>query len=198
MNYIRKIEYKIVPKDSFPMIRNCSGCGGKSQFINTNSFRVNANGNRLDVWLIYQCASCKHTANLTIYERLRPDSIPRDVYQGFLENKKELAFRYGTDSHFFSKNKVEIEWSEVRYELQPIEDLKMPKMHTINANSRYSVSNPYAIKVRAEKIISELLQCSRSELKNMMKVGQIIVTERKEEHLILVEIADSYQSKVLS
>ena len=74
----------------------------------------------------------------------------------------------------------------------------MPKMHPIDTNSRYSVSNPYAIKVRAEKIISELLQCSRSELKTMMKVGQIIVTERIEEHLILVEIADSYQSKVLS
>ena len=75
MSYLKKIEYEIIPKESFMVIRNCSGCGRKSYFKNTKRFRVNANGNKLDVWLIYQCEKCRHTLNLTIYERQKASSV---------------------------------------------------------------------------------------------------------------------------
>lgn len=44
MSYLRKLEYTVIPEESFHIIRNCSGCGCKTVFHNTNSFRVNANG----------------------------------------------------------------------------------------------------------------------------------------------------------
>ena len=44
-------------------------------------FRVNANGNILDIWLIYQCVECKHTLNLAIYERKKASSITKEEYQ---------------------------------------------------------------------------------------------------------------------
>ena len=95
MSYLEKIEYEIVPQDSFALIRNCSGCGKKSYFINTKRFRVNANGNRLDVWLIYQCEKCKHTYNLAIYERVKVSSVPEEEYRCFLRNDEQLAEMYG-------------------------------------------------------------------------------------------------------
>ncbi len=49
MRNLKKIEYKIMPRKSFRVIRNCSGCGKKTHFINTERFRVNANGNKIDV-----------------------------------------------------------------------------------------------------------------------------------------------------
>ena len=60
-----------------------SPCGGdgaffkKMTFISTRRFRVNANKNKLDVWLIYQCKKCKHTLNIPIYERVSPQKIPK-------------------------------------------------------------------------------------------------------------------------
>ncbi len=45
----------------------CGGCGKKQEFINSGKFRVNANGNRVDIWLIYRCKKCKHTWNLAVY-----------------------------------------------------------------------------------------------------------------------------------
>lgn len=63
-------------------------------------FRVNANGNRLDVWLIYRCKKCKHSWNLTIYERIRPSKIKQDDYKLFLENDYEFALKYGNDIGF--------------------------------------------------------------------------------------------------
>jgi len=74
MSYLKKIEYEIVLKDSFRIIRNCPKCGRKTYFQNTKKFRINANGNKLDIWLIYQCEECNHTLNLSIYERQKVNS----------------------------------------------------------------------------------------------------------------------------
>ena len=57
----------------------------KMHYRNTNKFRINANGNKLDVWLIYHCTECKHTLNIAIYERKKVSSIPKEEYQCFLE-----------------------------------------------------------------------------------------------------------------
>lgn len=86
----------------------CGGCGKKQEFINSCRFRVNANGNRVDVWLIYRCKKCKHTWNLTIYERKRPSSINSEEYGLFLENDEELALKYGRNMGFLKKNNAEI------------------------------------------------------------------------------------------
>ena len=103
MSYLRKIEYEIVLKDSFLIIRNCPKCGRKSHYINTKKFRVNANGNKLDIWLIYQCAECKHTLNLAIYERKKASSITKEEYQCFLDNDEQLAEMYGKNMQLFRR-----------------------------------------------------------------------------------------------
>ena len=106
MSYFKKIEYEIVVEESFPVLRNCAGCGRKTYFKNTNKFRVNANGNKLDVWLIYQCENCKHTWNLSVHERQRPDAIRAEDYQRFLANDEAFAESFGRDMKSFQKNRA--------------------------------------------------------------------------------------------
>ncbi len=97
MRYSNEKEYQVIHK--------CGHCGRKMVFITTRRFRVNANKNKLDVWLIYQCKKCKHTLNIPIYERVSPQKIPKELYERFLENDEELAIRYGCDTALFkSKN----------------------------------------------------------------------------------------------
>ena len=84
------------------------GCGRKQEFVNSGKFRVNANGNRVDVWLIYRCKKCKHSWNLTIFERTKPSKIDRELYELFLENDYELALAYGNDIQFLKKNNAEL------------------------------------------------------------------------------------------
>ena len=94
-------------KKACRVIRRCGRCGKKTAFASTRRFRVNASGNRLDVWLIYQCKKCKHTLNIPIYERVSPQKIPKELYEGFLANDEELALRYAADPALFkSKNFV--------------------------------------------------------------------------------------------
>ncbi len=93
--------------NSIKILYKCSGCGKKMHFVNTGRFRVNANGNKVDIWLIYRCAKCKNSLNLTIYERRKPNHILQEEYRRFLENDKDLALQYGNDKAFLKRNRVE-------------------------------------------------------------------------------------------
>ena len=116
MSYLKKIEYEIILKDSFGVARNCPKCGRKTHYITTKKFRINANGNKLDVWLIYQCAECKHTLNLDIYRRQKVSSISKEEYQCFLDNKEQLAEMYGKNIRLFQRNKAEIDYEKLYYD----------------------------------------------------------------------------------
>ncbi|RDU24595.1 DUF1062 domain-containing protein [Anaerosacchariphilus polymeriproducens] len=188
MSYLRKIEYTIIPEESFKILRNCSSCGCKTLFENTNSFRVNANGNKIDVWLIYQCIKCKHTNNLTIYKRCRPDTLIKEDYEGYLNNSSKLAFEYGTNNRFFARNRVEIDWSKVKYIVRCNNDMQVGTENCFYKGDILVVNNSYALKIRRDKVISEILNITRSRLKELEKAGIIIVTEEKLEHKMIIEI----------
>ena len=196
MSYFKKIEYEIVPGESFSVIRNCSGCGRKSRFVNTKKFRINANGSRLDVWLIYQCENCRHTLNLTIYERVKASSIPEKEYKGFLNNEEELAEVYGKDIRFFRKNKAEIDFERLSYDyilLQSSEDgvdaagegashsAEFVGHTAEEADGRelvyFTIKNPWELKIRPEKQIAEAFKLSRSQVKKFMMQGRIRVED---------------------
>ena len=173
MSYLEKIEYEIVPQESLSIIRNCSGCGKKSSFRNTKRFRVNANGNRLDVWLIYQCEKCKHTYNLAIYERTKVSSLSQKEYQCFLSNDEQLAEMYGRKYQLFKKNRAEIDLEAINYQYTRLKGI------SDSANNEQPVEivihNPCGLKIRPEKQIAEVLSLSRSQVKKMTELGNITV-----------------------
>ena len=74
--------------------KHCSKCGKNSRFVCSGKFRVNANGKRVDVWLIYRCERCKTTWNKEIFSGVKPSRIDRELYQAFLDNDWETAMRY--------------------------------------------------------------------------------------------------------
>lgn len=92
---------------SLKVYHHYGGCGRRQEFKNSGKFRVNANGNRVDVWLIYRCRKCRHSWNLAVYERVNLSKIARTEYARFMENDFELASQYGNDISFLKKNHAE-------------------------------------------------------------------------------------------
>lgn len=132
---------------------------------------MNANGNKLDIWLIYQCEECKITLNLAIYERQKVSSIPKVEYKGFLENNEQLAETYGKNVQLFQKNKADIDFERLNYDVVKLQET------VENSDSGQQVvvtiHNPYQLKVRPEKQIAKDLGLSRSQVKDLMKKGEI-------------------------
>ena len=177
MSYVIKTEYRIILNQSFKIIRKCATCSKKTSFHNSKRFRVNANGNKIDVWLIYSCEKCKQTLNLSIYERKNPHHINPTEYQKFLENHEELAKEYGKNKSFFNHNKVEIDWDDLSYTLQPSNKESTGEGIKFKPHQQILVINEYDLNLREDKIASEILQVSRSQLKKMMKKGKIMLTK---------------------
>lgn len=171
MSYVKKIEYKIFLKDSLSVIRNCPKCNGKTHFINTKKFRVNANGNKIDVWLIYQCKACNYALNLTIYERQKISSIPKEEYKCFLNNDARLAEMYGKNIQMFLKNRVIVDYELLNYEFIMLNGITE---HTISEDKIIlTVHNPYMLKIRPEKQISEILGLSRNRVKELISQKKV-------------------------
>lgn len=179
MSYLRKFEYKINPLESYPILRNCSLCGCKSVFINSNHFRINANGKRIDVWLIYQCKKCKHTYNMTIYERTKAETLLSGELENLMENNEDLAKLYGTDISFFARNKGDIDWDNVQYEITNITPVHITteKQILFQSGDLIQIDNPFGIKIREDKIISEVLHISRNKVKQLKQTNTMEITK---------------------
>lgn len=76
------IKPQIPPQPWLP----CSGCGGLSAFQSSDKIRLNANGRKLDAWLIYRCVTCDKTWNRPIFERQQVGSIDRRILDALHAN----------------------------------------------------------------------------------------------------------------
>lgn len=170
MSYIQRKIWEIVPLDSPAVIRNCPKCGEKTYYINSKKFRVNANGNCVDIWLIYNCEKCKSSWNFTIYERVKPKKINASHYKRFMDNDRLLAIEYGFDRQLHDKNKSEIESKNIEYKIEET-DLEI----SIDTNSKImiEIQNKYALNMRIDRFLSEQLQISRTQIKQMHENGNI-------------------------
>ena len=68
-----------------PLLLPCPRCARTSSFTCTERSRVNANGGRLDVWLLYQCLACAEVHKDRLVRRARVADFSRellDAYQG--------------------------------------------------------------------------------------------------------------------
>ena len=173
----------IVPTSSFQVVRNCATCNRKTRFQNSKRFRVNANGNKIDVWLIYSCEHCKHTLNLSIYERKSPNQMAPEEYQNFLQNDETLAEEYGRNKNFFSQNKAEIDWEAISYCYIP-ETSQVAEITLSSFVGRIYIQNDYDLNLRKDKVASEILQISRSQLKKSIKDQKIVLTKQHGDMII--------------
>lgn len=176
MSYLNKYQWELVPENLPIVKRNCPKCNQKSHYINSEKFRVNANKNNIDIWLIYQCEKCKSTWNMAIYERIKPNDINKYEYEKFLSNDKELAREYAFDLSVYNKNKAEVILEDVNYK---IIQRKLEAYYIKENELVIEIICKYPIEMRVDKILSDILGLSRSKIKDMHKKGVILIDDGK-------------------
>ena len=76
MTRIAQIDWHVTPLSLPQPHRHCSTCGGPRPFRCSGKVRLNANGRRLDAWLIYKCTDCDRTWNLPLLDRVPVADLP--------------------------------------------------------------------------------------------------------------------------
>lgn len=174
MSCSEKYVWNIVPENLQVVKRNCPKCKCKTHFINTKKFRVNANKNNIDVWLIHQCEKCKSTWNETIYERVNPADIDRNLYEKFTANDEELAVKYGFDLSAYSRNKAEVVFDNVKYKVEKDSDIDFSCK-----DIEIEIKSDNTQDLRVDKLLADNTELTRSKVQKMCKDNSIFVDGEK-------------------
>lgn len=84
-----RVQWTVIPRIAPQPWIACSGCGGLRPFQSSGKIRLNANGKRLDAWLIYKCLTCDKTWNRPILERQNVRDINPATLQALHANDPE-------------------------------------------------------------------------------------------------------------
>ncbi|NSZ66057.1 DUF1062 domain-containing protein [Agrobacterium tumefaciens] len=84
-----QVRWTIIPQTPPQPWIACGGCGGMRAFQSSGKIRLNANGRKLDAWLIYKCIACEKTWNRPIFERQNVRDIDPDIHEAFQSNDPE-------------------------------------------------------------------------------------------------------------
>lgn len=86
-------------------------CRSESATTGKGRFRVNANGELLDVWLLVRCVSCDRTNKLTAHERVPVRSFEPAELDGYRVNDPELVASMLLDPLLARCNRFTLDWT---------------------------------------------------------------------------------------
>ncbi|HRX58899.1 MAG TPA: DUF1062 domain-containing protein [Eubacteriales bacterium] len=151
----------------FPVtIKKCTRCGGEL-FENSGAFRVNANGKRLDVWLICRCTNCKTTWNLAVYERINRSALGETTYAALLENDAALAMQISLNRTFLMRNRAVIDVESLVWHV-------LGETMPHGGEAQITVTAQADLPVPAVKIIAQKLGLSSSRVKALIASGTLL------------------------
>jgi hypothetical protein len=93
-----RIRWAIAPEIAPRPLINCNRCGDVRPYRCSEKFRVNANGKRIDAWLIYRCIGCDNSWNFTLFERRNRRDIDPALLAALESNEPALARRIAFDA----------------------------------------------------------------------------------------------------
>lgn len=79
MTGVISVGWHVAPASPPIALRHCGTCRQTMPFRSSGKVRLNANGRKLDAWLIYKCRSCDRTWNCTLYERMDVGAFDHDT-----------------------------------------------------------------------------------------------------------------------
>jgi hypothetical protein len=166
------LNWTIRPLTAPTVLKNCSRCGCRREFVCSDNFRINAQKKKLDIWLIYRCSMCGCTWNMSIFSRITRDDLDRGLYNGFINNSAELALKYAFDAQTHARNNAAACYDNVLYS---VSGNGVPPDEADGLPVILNIDNPYNIQARLDKILNEALGVSRNMVKSCFESGDISV-----------------------
>lgn len=168
MSDVLRVQWTITPASAPEPWLNCSRCRGTTRFRTSGKIRVNANGKRVDAWLIYKCTSCDNTWNRPVLERRHVSTIDPPLLMSLQANDPDLSRRLAFDADSL-RRKLKVEHAG---------DVIVRKK-VVSASARpvcrleIACVVPEATGLRVDRLLSTELRLSRSRIQNMQMAGHL-------------------------
>ncbi|MBR1126089.1 DUF1062 domain-containing protein [Bradyrhizobium lablabi] len=166
-----QVRWTLVPRIAPQPWIACRACGGFRPFQSSGKIRLNANGRKLDAWLIYKCTSCEGTWNRTIFERRNVGDIDSATLAALQSNDPHWIRARAFDLEALKRSTHRIDVSadcEVRKELlREAADWKFLEIE-------FSISVP--VSLRLDRLLASELRVSRSQVSALHEAGLLTGT----------------------
>lgn len=169
--------WEVKAKNTPLLKKKCNQCNS-DRFQCSDKFRLNAQKKNIDIWLIYRCVKCSNTYNMTVFSRIRTESISKEIFRKFSENHAETAWQYAFSQEIRRKNNVEADWDSVEYEILypnlPVEGLMNRKDEFIS----FQIQSSFDFNMRVSTVIRTCLGLSSSKLNLLLASGKVYFNEK--------------------
>jgi hypothetical protein len=105
-------------------------------------------------------------------------------------NDLELAREYGNNKNLFTRNKAEIDLEHISYCIATI------KKEPDDTGNYIVINNPYELKIRVDKLLSEMMGISRTQVKQLMKEERIYIKQNNTGQPILIHLINTSISSI--
>lgn len=171
MSNILAMRWRIIMNQAPRPMLACSRCGDVRAYRHSGKFRLNAQGRRLDAWLIYRCVSCDHVWNRPVFERRKVRDIDPDTLFALQINDPALVDRVARDLASLRRMAERIEQCG---------DVTIRKTVTSGHRSPWSrldivFDAPHATALRTDRLLSTQLRISRTRLQVMARDGLLLL-----------------------
>jgi len=174
---MRKVYTWEVRARNTPLLkRKCNHCDSDKYYC-SEKFRMNAQKRNIDIWLIYRCLNCDNTFNMSIFSRTKTESINKNLFNKFSGNKTEVAWKYAFSREISRKNKVELDFSSVEFDIQ-FEYISMEAI--INFDSeivKFKIKYPFDFNLKLSSVIRKCFKLSANKLENLINAKVISVRD---------------------
>ena len=161
-----RVRWTITPKTAPQPWIACSGCGGLRAFQSSGKIRLNANGRKLDAWLIYKCLTCEKTWNRPIFERQNVHDIDPAILEALQSNDMKWI-------RMESFNLDALKRKSQRIDEFPEFEIAKHVLHESLDWTRLEIElvAPLPTGTRLDRLLASELKVSRSRLQTLHKHG---------------------------
>lgn len=174
MSDVIRVLWTIVPRIApWPWLA-CRACGEARPFRSSDRIRLNANGRRLDAWLIYKCTVCETTWNRPVIERRSVRSLDPTLLSALQANDPALVRQLVFDVVALRRYGVRIEEfadASVRRELLS-EGMRPCRRLAL------SLAAPEPVGLRLDRLLATELGVARRRIEELGEKGYLEVSPR--------------------
>ncbi|MGG5207699.1 DUF1062 domain-containing protein [Chryseobacterium sp. MIQD13] len=169
--------WEVKAKNSPLLKKKCSHCDS-NRFQCSDKFRLNAQKKNIDIWLIYRCIECSNRYNMTLFSRIRTESINKDLFKKMSENNTETAWQYAFSQEIRRKNNVEADLESVEYDIV-YDEVPIKELLSLNDEMlTFKVEYPFDFNLRMSAVIRICLNLSLSKLNQLIETDSVFLNAK--------------------
>jgi hypothetical protein len=157
-----RVRWTIIPQKAPQPWIACNGCGGLKAFEASGKIRLNANGRKLDAWLIYKCLACEKTWNRPIFDRQNILDINPVVLEALQSNDPQWIRTETFNLEALRRKSQRVdEFSEF--------DIEKATLHEADKWTKLEIELvvPFPTSTRLDRLLASELRVSRSRLQTL-------------------------------